>query len=97
MVGRAGEVLVEKQASELGQMPFLADQCFTYVAIHENRDMVQAFLSGRRPFSTLEEGMLITKLLMTCYMSAEQGQTLTFPPAGLEDFVPAVQKGTWQP
>ncbi len=35
--------------------------------------------------------------LMTAYMSAEQGKTLDFPPAGIERFVPAVAKGTWRP
>jgi len=30
-------------------------------------------------------------------MSAEQGKTLDFPPAGIERFVPAVAKGTWRP
>jgi hypothetical protein len=34
---------------------------------------------------------------MTAYMSAEQGRTLAFPPAGLDAFVPAVAKGTWKP
>jgi len=97
VTGQAGEDLVEKQAAEQGQMPFLADECFAYGYTHENRDMVQAFLNRRRPFCTLKEGMLITRLLMTCYMSAEQGQTLSFPPAGLDEFVPAVQTGSWQP
>jgi len=34
---------------------------------------------------------------MTAYMSAEQGRTLPFPPAGLDSFVPAVARGTWRP
>jgi len=97
VAGQAGEDLVEKQAAEQGQMPFLADECFTYGYTHENRDMVRAFLTGKRPFSTLEEGMLITRLLMTCYLSAEQGKSVSYPPDGLEEFVPAVQQGTWQP
>jgi len=37
------------------------------------------------------------KVLMTAYMSAEQGKTLAFPPKDLETFVPAVAKGTWRP
>lgn len=95
--GEAGEDLVEKQAAEQGLMPFLADETFTYGYIHENRHMVRAFLQGQRPYSTLEEGLRITELLMACYMSAEEGKTLLFPPEGLEDFVPAVQRGTWRP
>jgi hypothetical protein len=39
----------------------------------------------------------VVKLLMTAYMSAEQGKTLAFPPDGLEQFVPAVARGTWKP
>jgi hypothetical protein len=35
--------------------------------------------------------------VMTAYMSAEQGRTLSFPPDGLNGFVPAVAKGTWRP
>jgi hypothetical protein len=34
---------------------------------------------------------------MTAYQSAEQGKTIDFPPAGLDQFVPAVAKGTWRP
>jgi hypothetical protein len=88
---------VEKQAAEQGQMPYLSDEALTYGYIHENRDMVQSFLNNKRPYATLDEGLLITELLMTCYMSAELEKTLPFRPDGLEDFVPAVQKGTWKP
>jgi len=95
--GEAGEDLVEKQSAEQGQMPYLSDEALTYGYVHENRDMVQSFLNQKRPYATLEEGLLITELLMTCYMSAEQEKTLPFRPDGLEDFVPAVQKGTWKP
>jgi predicted dehydrogenase len=94
--GEAGEDLVEKQAAEQGLMPFLPDETFTYGYIHENRHMVRAFLRGERPYSTLEEGLRITELLMACYMSAELGKTLSFPPEGLDDFIPAVQQGTWR-
>jgi len=36
-------------------------------------------------------------MLMAAYMSAEQGKTLAFPPRGLDAFLPAVARGTWQP
>ena len=36
-------------------------------------------------------------MLMTAYMSAEQGKTVKFPPRGLDSFVPKVAKGTWRP
>ena len=32
-------------------------------------------------------------MLMTAYMSAEQGKTVEFPPRGLDAFVPKVAKG----
>ena len=46
---------------------------------------------------TFDDGLEVVKVLMTAYMSAEQGRTLDFPPAGLDTFVPAVAKGTWKP
>jgi hypothetical protein len=36
-------------------------------------------------------------LLMTCYMAAELGRSLEFPPPGLDTFVPQVARGTWKP
>nr|WP_279322436.1 hypothetical protein [Rhodothermus marinus] len=39
----------------------------------------------------------MVELLMTAYMSAEQERTLPWKPEGLETFVPAVARGTWQP
>ena len=43
------------------------------------------------------DGLAVTELLMAAYMSAEQDKTIQFPPEGLEDFVPAVAKGEWNP
>ena len=34
---------------------------------------------------------------MACYISAEEGKKLKFPPEGLEEFIPKVAKGTWNP
>jgi hypothetical protein len=36
-------------------------------------------------------------MLMAAYQSAEQGKTLSFPPKGIEQFVPQVAQGTWHP
>ena len=44
-----------------------------------------------------DDGLQVVKVLMTAYMSAEQGRTIDFPAAGVETFVPAVAKGTWKP
>lgn len=59
--------------------------------------MVEAFRSGRSPQEDLHDGMLVTELLMAAYLSAEEGRTVTLPAAGLEEFVPAVARGAWDP
>lgn len=95
--GPAGEDLVEKQNAEQGLMPFLADEAVTYGYTDENRHMVQSFLDGTPPRETFRDGLLVTELLMACYLSAEEGCTLQFPVAGLESYVPQVAQGTWSP
>jgi hypothetical protein len=34
---------------------------------------------------------------MTAYMSAEQERTIPFPAPGLDDFIPAVARSSWNP
>ncbi len=97
VTGEAGEDLVEKQNAEMGLMPVVSDEESEYGYTAENRHMVQAFLAGRRPDETFADGAAVTDLLMTAYMSAEQGRTIAFPPEGLESFVPAVARGEWNP
>ena len=43
------------------------------------------------------DGLEITELLMTAYMSAEQERTIPFRPEGLETYVPLVARGQWKP
>jgi predicted dehydrogenase len=95
--GKAGEDLVEKQTAEQGLMPVLADEAVVYGYTDENRHMVQSFLEGKEPRETWRDGMEVVKLVMSCYMAAEQGKILSFPPPSLEDFVPKVALGTWRP
>src|SRR6266571_2207561 len=95
--GKAGEDLVEKQNAEIGLMPVVAEEASAYGYSGENRHMARAFLSGEKPMLTFDDGYDVVKILMSAYMSAEKGQTLEFPPNGLEAFVPAVAKGTWKP
>lgn len=95
--GKTDEDLVEKQNAEQGLMPVLADEALVYGYTDENRHMVQRFLEGKEPRETWKDGMEVVKLVMTCYMAAEQGKTLSFPPPGLEDFIPQVALGTWKP
>ena len=97
VIGKAGEDLVEKQNAEIGLMPVVANEETEYGYIAENRHMVQSFLRGRRPEENFGDGLNVTELLMTAYMSAEKGKTIPFPPPGLENYVPAVAKGTWNP
>jgi predicted dehydrogenase len=95
--GKAGEDLVEKQNAEMGLMPVVADEASVYGYAAENRHMTRAFLRGEKPMLTFEDGLEVVQILMTAYMSAQKGQTLDFPPTGLDAFVPEVAKGSWRP
>ena len=95
--GKAGEDLVEKQNAEVGQMPVVAGEAWTYGYEAEDRYFVDCFLKKKKPWLTFDDGYRVVKVLMTAYMSAEQGKTLDFPGPGVDNFVPAVAKGTWHP
>ncbi|UCC82645.1 MAG: Gfo/Idh/MocA family oxidoreductase [Gemmatimonadota bacterium] len=95
--GDVGEDLVEKQNAEMGLMPVVSDEESEYGYTGENRHMVRSFLAGQRPAENFSDGVNVAELLMTAYMSAEQEKTIPFPPPGLEDFVPAVARGEWNP
>jgi len=95
--GDVGEDLVEKQNAEMGLMPVVSDEESEYGYTGENRHMVRSFLAGVRPDENFSDGVNVTELLMTAYMSAEQETTLPFPPPGLEEYVPTVAKGEWNP
>jgi predicted dehydrogenase len=95
--GEAGEDLVEKQNAETGLMPVVSDEESEYGYVGENRHMVRSFLSGVRPAENFSDGVDVTELLMTAYMSAELEKTLAFPPPELGAFVPAVARGAWNP
>jgi predicted dehydrogenase len=97
VAGSEGEDLVEKQNAEQGLMPVIADEAAAYGYSAENRHMVEAFLAGREPDETWEDGLAVTEVLMACYMSAERGSVVKFPAPDLESFVPAVARGAWQP
>jgi hypothetical protein len=75
----------------------VSDEENEYGYTGENRYMVQSFLSGKRPFENFDDGVNVSELLMTAYMSAELEKTISFPPPELESFVPAVARGEWNP
>ena len=95
--GKADEDLVEKQNAEMGLMPVVADEASVYGYAAENRHMSRAFLRGDKPMLTFEDGVEVVQILMAAYMSAQKGQTMEFPPAGLDAFIPDVAKGAWKP
>src|SRR5437660_10210277 len=95
--GKTGEDLVEKQNAEMGLMPVISDEAAAYGYEAEDRHFVRVFLGRESPQLTFADGLEVVKLLMTAYMSAEQGKTLEFPPKGLAALGPAVATGTWKP
>ena len=95
--GGEGEDLVEKQNAEVGLMPIVSNEENAYGYDVENRHMVQSFLNGKRPEENFSDGVNVTELLMTAYMSAEEEKTIKFPPDNLESFIPKVAKGKWNP
>lgn len=97
VVGDTGEDLVEKQNAEMGLMPVVSNEESEYGYEAEDRHMVQCFLDGKRPDENFDDGLNVTELLMTAYMSAEQEKSIEFPHPELGNFVPAVARGEWNP
>jgi len=95
--GEAGEDLVEKQNAEQGLMPVVGSETAEYGYEAENRYFVQCFLDGKQPAENFHDGLEVTELLMTAYMSAEQERVLPFKPGDLDSYVPAVARGVWKP
>lgn len=94
--GDAGEDLVEKQNAEQGLMPVLGNEPAEYGYEAQDRYFVQCFLDGRQPEENFHDGLEITELLMTAYMSAEQERTIEFKPDGLDTYIPLVAQGLWK-
>ena len=95
--GSEGEDMLEKQNAEQGLMPIVGNEASEYGYEDENRSFIQSFLRGEQPMENFHAGLEVTELLMTAYMSAEQERTINFKPEGLEEFVPAVALGAWNP
>ena len=97
IIDARGEEMIEKQAAGQGFMPVIPDETHEYGYMDEDRHMVERFLKGKMPFETWKDGALIVELMMSCYMSAEKGARVSFPLKGIEDFVPKVARGIWNP
>ncbi|MFC1650070.1 Gfo/Idh/MocA family protein [Candidatus Latescibacterota bacterium] len=97
VTGSTGEDLVEKQNAEMGLMPIVSNEESEYGYEGENRHMVQSFLAGIRPEENFDDGVNVTELLMTAYMSAELEKTVKFPVKDIDSFIPAVARGKWNP
>ncbi len=90
-----GEFLVEKQEAEQGLMPTIADEPSTYGYMAEDIHMVQRFIEGKQPSETWRDGISCLELIMACYMSAESGRKLKFPPSNLENYRPQSVRAEW--
>jgi predicted dehydrogenase len=90
--GMVGEDLLEKQNAEQGLMPLVGNECAEYGYEAENRAFVTAFVNGVQPELDFHAGRDVTELLMTCYMSAEQGRVIDWKPEGLRHYVPPVAR-----
>lgn len=97
VTGKAGEDIVEKQNAEQGLMPVVANEASEYGYEAENRHFIQCFIDGRQPEESFHDGLAVTELLMTAYMSAEQERVIGFRPEDLDTFIPAVARGAWKP
>jgi predicted dehydrogenase len=95
--GDTGEDLVEKQNAEQGLMPVVGNEAAEYGYEGENRYFVNCFLEGKMPEENFQDGLEVTELLMTAYMSAEQERTIEFRPPDLDTYIPPVARGDWKP
>ena len=94
--GAAGEDMVEKQNAEQGLMAIVGNEAGEYGYEDENRYFVNCFLDGTQPEENFHDGLEVTELLMTAYMSAEQERTVEWKPDNLDAFIPAVARGVWK-
>jgi predicted dehydrogenase len=78
-------------------MPVVPSETTEYGYEAENRYFVNCFLDGKQPDVNCYDGLEVTQLLMTAYKSAEEERAIAFDPKAIEDFIPAVARGTWKP
>jgi predicted dehydrogenase len=90
--GPEGEDLVEKQNAEQGLMPLIGNEYAEYGYEAENRYFTRCFQDGIQPDLDFHVGCDVTELLMTCYMSAEEGRVIPWKPDNLETYLPPVAR-----
>jgi predicted dehydrogenase len=91
------EEFVEKQAAEQGLMPIVPNEAITYGYQNEDRHMVESFLRDEMPEEDWRDGLLVTRLMMAAYKSAEEGKKLSYNPETLKGYKPKVASGNWRP
>lgn len=91
------EEFVEKQAAEQGLMPIIPNEAITYGYQDEDRHMVECFLKREKPREDWNDGLLVVRLMMAAYLSAEEGKRIRFNPERLKGYRPQVAKGEWKP
>lgn len=91
------EEFVEKQAAEQGLMPIVPNEAITYGYQDEDRHMVESFLRDEMPEEDWRDGLLVTRLMMAAYKSAEEGKKLSYNPETLKGYKPKVASGNWRP
>jgi len=91
------EEFVEKQAAEQGLMPMVPNEAIAYGYQDEDRHMVESFLKDEMPKEDWWDGLLVARLLMTAYKSAEEEKKLSYNPKTLKGYKPKVASGDWRP
>lgn len=91
------EEFVEKQAAEQGLMPMVPNEVIAYGYQDEDRHMVESFLAGVMPSEDWGDGLLVARLMMAAYRSAEEGRRVRFDPGALRGYRPPVASGKWDP
>jgi predicted dehydrogenase len=91
------EEFVEKQAAEQGLMPMVPNEAVAYGYQDEDRHMVESFLAGVMPSEDWGDGLLVARLMMAAYRSAEEGKRIRFDPGTLRGYRPPVASGEWDP
>jgi predicted dehydrogenase len=94
--GEEGEDLIEKQNAEQGVMPIVPDEASAYGYAAENRHMVNAFLEGKIPDLTFDDGEEVVRILMAAYKSAELERAVDPYDDDLIQFSPLVAQGKWK-